>query len=277
MCRVLDVHRSGFYRWLRTPKSARGQEDDYLVEKIRDSFEASDRVYGSPRIHQDLKDQGIRCGLKRVARLMREQGIRAQRGIKKRRFKAGKTAVVAENLLNQKFSFAQVNQAWATDITYIRTQEGWLYLAAVMDLCSKGIVGWAMDVRITRELAINALIMAIWRRRPKRPVLVHSDQGSQYTSHDWFGVLRGHGLVASMSRRGNCYDNAVKESFFSTLKMECVRGRVYDTRAEAKADIFQFIEMFYNPKRKHSALNYLSPMDFERTLNRHFPVSTKTG
>ncbi len=277
MCRVLAVHRSGFYRWLVNPISARRRKDDQLLEEIRKSFEENNQVYGSPRIHQDLKGQGIRCGLKRVARLMREKGIRAQRGYKKHRTKYGKPAVVAENLLNQDFSFNRIDEAWATDITYIRTHEGWLYLAAVMDLCSKRIVGWSTSSRINRELVVNALIMAIWRRRPKKPVIVHSDQGSQYTSHDWLSILQDHDLVASMSRRGNCYDNAVKESFFSTLKMERVRRQIYAARSAARADIFHFIEMFYNPKRKHSALNYQSPNEFERNITRNTPLSTKAG
>jgi len=237
------------------------------MKKIRASYQASEGVYGSPRVHRDLREDGERCGEHRVARLMRINGIRAIRGYKKPRYKSGKPAVVAPNRLEQNFSVDAPDRVWVTDITYIRTFEGWLYLAVVMDLYSRIVVGWSMKPTLTRELVLDALLMAIWRRRPKQPVIVHSDQGSQYGRDDGVRFCKDHGLILSMSRRGNCFDNAVAESFFSSLKKERIRRRIYRSREEARADVFDYIEIFYNRTRRHSHLGQVSPNDFERAAS----------
>jgi putative transposase len=268
MCRVLRIHRSGFYAWLKEPLSERAKEDKRLLSTIRTSYLASGGIYGSPRIHRDLLEAGERCGENRVARLMRECGLRALRGYKKPRNKsAGKLAVIAPNRLEQQFSVQNPDQAWVTDITYLRTHEGWLYLAVVLDLHSRMIVGWSMKPSMEREIVIDALMMAVWRRRPKGQVIIHSDQGSQYGSDDWIRFCRDHKLLPSMSRRGNCYDNAVAESFFSSLKKERIRRRIYLTRDEARSDVFDYMEVFYNRNRRHSHLGQLSPYEFEKASN----------
>ena len=264
MCRVLRVHRSGFYAWSRQPLSARAREDERLAGMIRSAYANSGGIYGGPRIHRDLGEWGVRCGQKRVARLMRQEKLRALRGYKRPRYKSGKLAVVAPNHLEQRFKTDKPNQAWVTDITYIGTREGWLFLTVVIDLFSRLVVGWSMKPTLEREGVLDALLMAIWRRKPKEQVIVHSDQGSQYGSDDWGRLLKAHGLVASMSRRGNCYDNAVAESFFSSLKKERVRRRLYPTRDDARAEIFDYIEVFYNRARRHSHIGHISPVDFER-------------
>ncbi len=264
MCRVLRMHRSGYYAWLKAPKSRRAQEDERILGKIRTFYQVSDGVYGSPRIHRDLREDGERCGEHKVSRLMRVNRIRAIRGYKKPRFRAGKTALVAPNRLEQNFSVVAPDRIWATDITYIRTFEGWLYLAVVVDLYSRIVVGWSMKSTLTRDLVLDALLMAVWRRRPKHPVIVHSDQGSQYGSDDAVRFCKDNGLIPSMSRRGNCFDNAVAESFFSSLKKERIRRRIYQSREEARADVFDYIEVFYNRNRRHSHLGQVSPHDFER-------------
>ncbi len=213
----------------------------------------------------DLRDLGERCGKHRVARLMRLAGWKSQTGFARRPgFRSGKPAVVAPNHLKRAFDVAEPNTAWVTDITYIRTHEGWLYLSVVLDLFSRQIVGWSMGERMTRDLAIGALLMAVWRRKPVQEVLVHSDQGSQFSSHDWQDFLKAHRLKPSMSRRGNCHDNAVVESFFQLLKRERIRRQIYLTRDDARADVFDYIELFYNPKRRHSHNDQLSPVEFEQ-------------
>jgi putative transposase len=264
MCRLLRVHRSGFYAWMKTPQSRRAIEDERILRKIRTSYQASEGVYGSPRIHRDLREDGERCGEQKVARLMRFNGLRAIRGYKKPRYRVGKPAMVAPNRLEQNFSVAAPDRVWTTDITYIRTFEGWLYLAVVVDLYSRIVVGWSMKSALTRELVLDALLMAIWRRRPTHPVIVHSDQGSQYGSDDTVRFCKDHGLIPSMSRRGNCFDNAVAELFFSSLKKERIRRRIYRSREEARADVFDYIEVFYNRVRRHSHLSQKSPHDFEQ-------------
>jgi len=263
MCRVLRVQRSGFYAWLRQPVSARGREDLRLLGLIRSFYAESGGLYGSPRIHKDLREFGERCGENRVARLMKQDGIRAQRGYKRPRYKAGPATIIAPNRVQQAFSIDQPNRVWVTDITYIRTYEGWLYLAVVIDLFSRHVVGWSMKPTLAREIVLDALLMAIWRRRPKQEVIIHSDQGSQYGSDDWLRFLKEHNLKPSMSRRGNCYDNAVVESFFSSLKKERIRRKIYATRAEARAEIFDYIEVFYNRTRRHSHLGQVSPAAYE--------------
>jgi putative transposase len=263
---------------MKTPQSQRAQEDDRIMKKIRTSYQASDGVYGSPRVHRDLRGDGERCGEHKVARLMHVNGIRAIRGYKKPRYKVGKPAVVAPNRLEQNFTVGAPDRVWVTDITYIRTFEGWLYLAVVVDLFSRIVVGWSMKSALTRDLVLDALLMAVWRRRPKQPVIVHSDQGSQYGSDDWVRFCKDHGLIPSMSRRGNCFDNAVAESFFSSLKKERIRRKIYRSREEARADVFDYIEVFYNRIRRHSHLGQVSPNDFElAALTPARRVSTKPG
>ena len=263
LCRILRVHRSGYYAWLTSPRSKRAIEDDRLLTRIRASFAASGGAYGSPRIFLDLREEGEQCGRHRVARIMRQHRIRAVRRYKKPRFVAAKLSVVAPDRLQREFTIEEPDRAWVTDITYIRTWEGWLFLAAVMDLYSRKIVGWSIKPSLARDLVVDAVMMAVWRRRPKAGVVVHSDQGSQYGSDDWRRFCRDHGLTPSMSRRGNCWDNAVAESFFSSLKKERVRRRIYKTRDEARADLFDYIEMFYNPPRRHSHVGGVSPEVFE--------------
>jgi putative transposase len=263
MCRVLKVQRSGFYKWLFAPKSPRRQEDEKLLGEIRHFFRDSDSTYGSPRIHLDLQDAGFRCAEKRVARLMRQDGLRAERTYKRRRYRYFKPSVTSPNLLKRDFSAGAPNEKWVTDITQVRTHEGWLYLAIVEDLFSRMVVGWSMQASMSKDLVLDAVLMAVWKRRPKGDVLIHSDQGSQYGSEAWKKFCQDHGLVPSMSRRGNCHDNAAMESFNGTFKKERVRGRIYATRSEGKADTFEYIEMFYNPKRRHSYLGNVSPMKFE--------------
>ncbi len=265
MCRVMKVHRSGYYAWLKEPESQRSKEDRRLLKLIIESHMVSGRVYGSPKVHKDLREMGESCGRHRVERLMRQNKLKAIIGYKAPRFKSGKPSVVVPNQLGQSFDFHSPDQAWVTDITYIRTYEGWLYLAVVMDLYSRIIVGWSMKSTLHREVVLDALLMAVWRRKPKSSVIIHSDQGSQYGSDDWMRFCEAHGLDPSMSRRGNCYDNAVAESFFSSLKKERVRRRIYSTRDEAKSDIFDYIELFYNSQRRHSYLGYVSPMEYELT------------
>ena len=260
----MRVHRSGFYAWTKQPKSARKKEDERLLGLIKQFWLESGCVYGYRKIHQDLREIGEHCGRNRVARLMKQAGLKAQVGYRKPRFKSGKPAILADNHLNQDFDVQAPNQAWVTDITYIRTYEGWLYLAVVIDLFSRQVIGWSMQSKMHADLVLNALLMAVWRRKPKDEVLVHSDQGTQYTSSDWQSFLKSHNLVCSMSRRGNCHDNAVAESFFQLLKRERVKRRIYNSREEARQDIFNYIEMFYNPVRRHGYNDDLSPVEFEK-------------
>lgn len=264
MCRVLQVARAGFYAWLHKPLSDRAIENQRLLGVIRDSYVASGGVYGANRVFGDLREAGEVCGRHRVARLMRANKIKALRGYKAPRPIAGRPSIIAPNRLNREFTVDAPNQAWVTDITYIRTWQGWLYLAVVVDLYARKVVGWSMKPSLSRELALDALLMALWRRKPKGSVLVHSDQGSQYGSDDWRRFCLANNLEPSMSRRGNCWDNAVAESFFSSLKKERIRKTIYKTRDLARADIFDYIEVFYNRTRRHSHLGQVSPEAFER-------------
>jgi putative transposase len=268
MCRVLEVARSGFYAWVQRPLSDRAIEDERLLELVRESHAASGGIYGSPRIFLDLREAGERVGRKRVARIMREHRIRAIRGYKKPRHLVGLPSAVAPNRLQRQFTFDRPDAAWVTDITYIRTWEGWLYLAVVMDLHSRMIVGWSMQPTLARDIVLDALLMAVWKRKPKERVIVHSDQGSQYGSDDWARFCKAHNLEPSMSRRGNCWDNAVAESFFSSLKKERIRKKIYRTRSLARADVFDYIEVFYNRTRRHSHLGGVSPEAFENASQR---------
>jgi len=264
MCRVLQVHRSGFHAWLHHPKSPRQIEDERLLEMIRQFWLESGCIYGYRTITKDMKESGEACGKNRVHRIMQAANIQSKRGYKRHPgFKGGKQAHVAPNTLDREFTADEPNKAWVTDFTYIRTYEGWLYLCVVLDLFSRQVIGWSMTHRPRAELVINALMMAIWRRQPTGTVLVHSDQGVQYTSDDWQRFLKDNKLEISMSRKGNCHDNAVAESFFSLLKTERIKRQIYKTRNDARADVFNYIEMFYNPKRRHGTNKHLSPMEFE--------------
>jgi len=270
MCRCLRIHPSGFYAWLRTPLSKRAKEDARQTELIRKAWNDSGKVYGYRKLHDDLLDQGETCCPNRVARLARLAGIKAEIGYKRRPGSyGGKPSLAVDNTLDRQFDMVASDKVWVTDITYIRTLEGFAYLAVVIDLYSRRVVGWSMQSRQTTDVVLQALLMAVWRRKPKNKVLIHSDQGSQFTSMDWAAFLKAHDLEHSMSRRGNCHDNAVAESFFNLLKRERIRRRIYKSREEARRDVFDYIEMFYNPKRKHARNGMLSPVDFERqqTLN----------
>ena len=267
MCRVLEVTRSGYYAWLNEPISHRVQEDARLLRLIRASFVASHGVYGAPRVFLDLREAGETCSKHRVARLMRVNKIRAVGGYRTRHRSASKPSELVPNILLRNFDVTSPNKAWVTDITYVRTWQGWLYLAVVMDLFSRLIIGWATRPTIGRELILDAILMAVRRRRPNRTI-IHSDQGSQYGSDDWRRFCRTNHLEPSMSRRGNCWDNAVAESFFSSLKKERIKKRIYRTREIAHADISEYIESFYNQTRRHSHLGGVSPEDFEAAGRR---------
>jgi putative transposase len=264
MCQALEVSRSGFYAWLRRPKGKREIADEQLLEKIKRAHKKSRKIYGSRRVHKQLVSESETCSKNRVARLMRRHGIKAKT---KRKFCATTNSKhsfpVAENLLNRQFDVKEPNKVWVADITYIPTEEGWLYLAAVMDLGSKGIVGWSMSDRATRELTLDALNMAIRQRKPPEGLIHHSDRGVQYACGDYQNLLRKHGMMCSMSKKGDCWDNAPMESFFGTLKTECTHHRRYHSRSEARRDIFYYIEVFYNLERLHSSLGYRSPAQFE--------------
>lgn len=231
---------------------------------IRASYAASSGVYGSPRIFLDLREVGETCGRPRVARIMRANRIKALRGYKAPRAIAGRPSIIAPDRLKREFTVDHRDRVWVTDITYIRTWQGWLYLAVVMDLFARKIVGWSMKPTLAKELVVDALMMAVWRRCPQHQVMVHSDQGSQYGSDDWLRFCKANNLEPSMSRRGNCWDNAVAESFFSSLKKERIKRRIYKTRDLARSDVFDYIEMFYNRTRRHSHLGGVSPEAFER-------------
>ena len=238
-----------------------------LSRVIKDSYEASHRVYGYRRIYLDLRETGELIGPNRVLKIMKQHNIKAIRGYKVHKYGYGRPSIVTPNHLKRVFDVAHPNEAWVTDITYIRTWQGWLYLAVVIDLYSRNIVGWSMKPTLAKEIVIDALLMAVWRRKPKTKVLVHSDQGSQYGSDEWHRFCREHNLIPSMSRKGNCWDNAVAESFFSSLKKERIKKRIYKTRDLARADIFDYIEIFYNKIRRHTYLGGISPEQFEQASN----------
>jgi putative transposase len=264
MCTLLRVSRSGYYAWRGRPESTTKRRNRQLTDKIRSLHAASGGVYGSPKIHQQLVAGGESCGRHKVARLMRQAGLR---GCPKKRYRSHSSpavAVKAANLLQQDFSAEQSNERWVSDITYIPTRQGWLYLAVVMDLFSRRIIGWSMSRRIDRHLALKALNMALGQRRPAADLIHHSDRGAQYLSDDYQALLKKHGIRCSLSGAGNCYDNAAAESFFGLLKRERVNRVSYRTREEAKSDVFDYIERFYNRQRSHSYLGYNSPVEFER-------------
>ncbi len=266
MCKTLRVSRSGFYAWLCRCESERARENRRLIKVIRVIYDESRGIYGSPRVHRAMQQQSEPCGLNRVARLMRKADLRSKI---RRRFRVKTTDSnhchpIAPDLLDRDFTADGPNQAWVSDITFIKTEEGWLYLAVTMDLFSRKIVGWSMAPTLHAKVVVDALKMAITHRRPEPGLIHHSDRGSQYASEAFTTVLADHGLRASMSRKGNCYDNAAMESFFHTLKTEHVRHVRYRCHAAARASLFDYIESFYNRKRLHSTLGYRSPDEFER-------------
>ena len=267
LCEALGVSRSGFHAWLSRAPSARARSDEMLGARVRASFIASYRTYGARRVWHDVLAEGQPCGLHRIERLMRQQALKARprrRGLPK---DDGQRSVIAENVLDRQFSAEAPNQKWVADFTYIWTAEGWLYVAAVIDLFSRRVVGWSMSATMTAQLVTDALMMAIWRRGKPDALLHHSDQGSQYTSEQFQRLMADNGVTCSMSRSGNVWDNAAMESFFSSLKTERIARKTYRTRNQAKAEVFDYIERFYNPTRRHSTLGYLSPIDFERQAN----------
>ena len=269
LCQTLDVSKSGFYGWLNHTPSLHSRDDEALTASIRTSFHSSDRTYGARRVWKDVLAEGQPCGLHRIERLMRINALKARP--RRRRIPAdtGLRAIhaIAPNVLDRQFHAAAPNRKWIADFTYIWTKEGWLYVAAVIDLFSRRVVGWSMSANMTAQMVTDALIMAIWRRGKPDALLHHSDRGSQYTSEQFRQLMQDNGVTCSMSRSGNVRDNAAMESFFSTLKTERTARKNYQTRNQAKADVFDFIECFYNPKRRHSTIGYLSPMEFERRAN----------
>lgn len=264
MSSVFKVSRSGYYQFLRAKPTKRAQENNRLLLKIKATHQSSRQTYGSPRIHAELREEGERCSRKRVARIMKKAGILAKM---KRRFKvttrANPNATVAPNLLQQDFTANLPNQHWVADFTYVSTREGWLYVATVLDLFSRRIVGLSMNERMTDDLVMSALQQALTHREYSAGIMHHSDRGSQYTSKHFRELLKKHGIIASMSGAGNCYDNAAMESFYHTLKTEHIYFEHYNTREEAKRSIFEYIEIFYNRQRRHSTLGYVSPMVYE--------------
>lgn len=264
MCRMLGVWRSGYYDWRDRPPSRRSREDTALTEKVREIHRRSRETYGSPRVHAELRALGTRCGRKRVERLMQEAGLRGcVRGRRKRTTRRSGRAVVAKDLLQRSFAATQIDKVWVADITFVATREGFLYLAFILDIHSRRIVGWAMENHLRTEIVVDALQMAIWRRKPAPGLVHHSDQGVQYTALSFSERLREVGITPSMGRTGSALDNAMAESFVSTLKAELVSRMEFPTRQAAKTAIFEYLETFYNTRRLHSSLGYRSPADFE--------------
>jgi len=278
MCQVLGVSENGYYNWRKRGKSQRKQDDDSLTERIKDAYDTNRGVYGSPRIHAELKAQGIYCGRKRIARLMQEKGISAQRKRRKARTtNSNHTSPVAPNLLERDFTAHAPNKKWVADITFIATYEGWLYLAGVLDTYSRKLIGWAMGKHHNAELVKEALRMALIGRQPGADLVYHSDRGSEYASTSFQEMLHQYDIQISMSRKGDCYDNAMMESFWGTLKEEGIGQYSFQSRKEAKTALFDYIEVFYNRKRRHSSLGYLSPVDFEKhgEQREDSPLTTK--
>jgi putative transposase len=267
LCRVLGVSQSGYFAWKGRPACRRQHEDMVLLAQVRSAFALSHGTYGSPRMTRELQANGLAVGRRRTARLMRENGLRARQ---KRRFRRTTDShhawPIAPNLLDQDFSADGPDQKWGSDISYIWTREGWLYLAVVIDLFARRVVGWAVADRLHRELALTALRKALIMRRPAPGLIHHADRGSQYCSMDYQAELRKHGILISMSGKGNCYDNAMVESFFKTLKSELVWRTMFETRPDAERAIGRYIDGFYNPVRRHSALDFTSPAQFEKMV-----------
>lgn len=264
MCSTLQVSSSGYYDWLLRPESPRNIANKALTEKIKEVFKESRETYGARRIHFDLQAQGQQCGKNRVSRLMKKEHLVPKT---KKKFKATTNSKhnlpIASNLLNREFNVNQPNSHWVGDISYVPTNEGWLYLAVILDLYSRKVIGWAMDSRMTADLVTSALLMAIWRRKDVKGIIMHSDRGSQYASRLHQELLTQYGLNCSMSRKGDCWDNAVAESFFHSIKGELINHETYQSREAAKQSIFEYIEIFYNRKWRHSYLGYLSPEEYE--------------
>jgi transposase InsO family protein len=264
MCRVLQVSRAGYYAWCQRPAAPRTLKDQTLALEVATIHRESRGRYGSPRVHAELRERGQCTGRKRVARLMRAAGLY---GRERRRFRhttdSGHGMAIKGNLLARRFAVLAPNTSWVTDITYLWTLDGWLYLAVILDLFSRRVVGWALSERLERGVALDALKMALQNRQPPQGLLHHSDRGSQYASHEYQQLLAAHGLLCSMSRKGNCWDNAVAESFFATLKVELSYRSHWRSRTQARSEVFEYIEVFYNRQRRHSALGYLSPDEFE--------------
>ena len=267
MCRMLEVSRAGYYASRQRSESKRAKANRKLSAKIHEVYEGSRRTYGSPRVYFELREDGHEVGRHRVARLMRREGLVAR---KKRRFRvttqSNHSEPVAKNVLVRKFNVGKPDRAWVGDITYLPTADGWLYLAVLLDLCTKTVVGWGMSEELDANVALSALRMALERRRPAAGLLHHSDRGVQYASESYRAALAANGLVPSMSRKGNCWDNAPAESFFSTLKTELVGDRVFPSRAVARTEVFEYVEAFYNRTRRHSSLGYVSPANYEKLI-----------
>lgn len=263
MCGALGVSRSGFYAWLERPRSQRSLVDERLGKQVHQSFVLSDRTYGARRVWHDVLAWGQRCGLHRIERLMRAQALRARPRRRSLPQDRGTRSAIADNVLDRQFQADAPNQKWVADFTYLWTAEGWLYVAVVLDLYSRRVVGWSMQDAMTSQLVADALMMAVWRRGKPVALLHHSDQGSQYTSGHFQELLQEQGITCSMSRAGEVWDNAAMESFFSSLKTERTARKVYRTRDQARADVFDYMERFYNPNRRHSTLGYVSPIAFE--------------
>jgi putative transposase len=275
LCRVLDVSASGYYAWTERPPSTRAQEDAILLERIRAIHTRSRGTYGARRILADLRAQGVRCARKRVARLMRQAGLT---GAQRRRYR-GTTrqkpdAVAAPDLVQRDFTASAPNALWVADVTYVPTGEGWLYLSIVLDAWSRRVVGWAMGDTLCTQLVVDALDMAMWNRRPTAEVIHHSDRGAQYTSLAFGRRCREAGVVPSMGSVGDAYDNALAEAFFATLETELLQRHTFATRRAARLALFEFIEGWYNSHRRHSALDYLSPAEFEQRWQRHDAVQS---
>lgn len=271
MCEILEVSSSGYYDWLDRPESARAVENRRLTGKIVRFHQASRETYGSPRIYRDLREDGERCGENRVARLMKVQGIQSKMAKKFVITTDSKnTHAPAPDLLKRQFRVEDKDKRWVSDTSFIGTRQGWLYLAVVLDLFSRQVIGWAMGDKNDSQLVMDALMMALWRRGEVKDVIVHSDQGSTYASSDYQGLLEEHELVCSMSRKGECLDNAVAESFFGTLKTELTDHEDYRTKAQARQSLFEYIEVFYNRQRRHSFLDYMTPVGYEEKYVSNF-------
>jgi putative transposase len=264
MCKVIEASRSGFYRWMKKQRGYIRPYDRYLLIRIKEAYQQSNGTYGSRRIYKQLKRCGVHCYLNQIEKIMKDNGIKAKT---RRRFRITTNSKhnlkISPNLLQRNFSTSEINKVWVGDITYIWTRQGWLYLSTVIDLFSRKVVGWSLDRRMTKSLVISSLKAALDLRRPTQGLIFHSDRGSQYASDDFRDILRDNDAVPSMSRKGNCWDNAVAESFFKTIKSELIYWHNFQTRAEAELRIFEYIELFYNRQRLHSTINYMSPDAFE--------------
>jgi putative transposase len=269
MCQILDVSENGYYNWRKRGKSQRKRDDEQLTERIEDAYDQNRWHYGSPRIHGELREQGIHCGRKRVARLMQEHGLSARKKKHKpRTTDSNHDLPIAPNLLAQDFTADAPDTKWMSDFTYLETREGWLYLAGVVDAYSRKIVGWSMSEHHETELVQTALRMALITRQPGADLIHHCDRGSEYASRQYQNLLREHQIQSSMSKKGDCYDNAVVESFWAKLKKECLGNDIFPSRNEAKTAVFEYIEIYYNRKRRHSSLGYLSPTHYEKQMQR---------